>query len=80
MATCAENKVTADAYIVGLYPEIVGLVAFMDSIAALGRLMFVITLDDDDHGSAIKAECDSQLTGLGYSVTHKGSTVIIACA
>jgi hypothetical protein len=79
MATCAENKVIADAFIVSLYPEIVGLAAFMDSIAALGRLVFVVTLDDTDHGEAVKKECEDQLTGLGYTVTKSSSDVTIVC-
>ena len=80
MATCAENKTTADAFIVTLYPEIVGLSVFMDTIAALGRLMFTVTLDDKDHGPAIAAECESQLTGTGYKINRTEMTVVISCA
>lgn len=79
MATCAENKVIADTFIVTLYPEIVGLVAFMDSIAALGRLSYTVTLDDPDHGDAVKADCESQLTGLGYTVTKSATAVTVVC-
>lgn len=79
MATCAENKVIADAFIVTLYPEIVGLAAFMDSIAALGRLVYTVTLDDPDHGDAVKADCESQLTGLGYTINKTATSVVIVC-
>jgi len=79
MATCVENKVIADAYIVTLYPEISGIVAFMDSIAALGRLVYTITLDDPDHGKAVEASLNAALTGLGYTVTRSADSVIVAC-
>lgn len=80
MATCAENKVTADAFVVTLYPEITNITTFMDSLATLGRLVFVVTLEDPDHGPALEDKLNADLTGLGYSVTRKESTVTIACA
>ena len=80
MATCAINKVLSDAFIVTLYPEIAGIEAFMDSLAALGRSVFVVTLDDNDHASAVKAQLDSDLTGLGYTVAIGVGNVTIACS
>ena len=80
MATCAENKVTADAAIVAKYLEIVGIVAFMDSLAVVGRLMFTVVLEDADDGAAVKAALEASLTGLGYTISHSGSTVVIACS
>jgi hypothetical protein len=80
MATCTDNKVTADAFIVSLYPEIVGMEAFMDSLAALGRLVYVVTLEDPDHGPAVKANIETQLASLGYKVTLKETTVTVSCA
>lgn len=80
MATCAENKVIADSFIVSMYPEIVGFEAFMDNISALGRLVFTVTVDDVDHGPAIEKELNNQLDGLGYIVTRKGYTVVVACS
>lgn len=79
MATCTDNKLIADSFIITLYPEIADIDVFMDTIAALGRLVYVITLDDKDHGPAVKANIDTQLTGLGYTVTLKETTVTISC-
>ena len=78
MADANTNSNTADAAIVAFYPEIVGIVATLDSLAAVGRKVFKVFLEDTDHGPAIKADLDTTLDGLGYTVLKKTDYVQIS--
>lgn len=80
MATCIVNSPIADAFIVTLYPEVASIVALMDSLAAVGRQVYVLTLDDQDHAAAINTALTADLAGNGYSVTTGNLIVTIACA
>ena len=61
MATSAETKLVADAFTVSLYPEAANIIDTMEELSALGRLVHTITLDDNDHGDAIKADLETQI-------------------
>lgn len=78
MADAPANGVIADAAIVAFYPEIANIETFLGTLAAAGRKRYVVTLEDTDHGPAIEAKINLDLTGLGYSVSRKSDTVTIA--
>ena len=80
MADCATNKPIADAFIATQYPEVADIVALMDSLAAVGRTVYVLTLDDADHGTVMKAKLTLDLNDNGYVVSNSGITVTVACS
>jgi hypothetical protein len=80
MADCATNKPIADAFIATLYPEVADIVALMDSLAAVGRVVYVLTLDDPDHGSVMEAKLTLDLNDNGYTASHSGSVITVACS
>lgn len=69
MGTASENSPIADAHIVTHYPEMVDIADTMDAIAAVGRKLWTLTLEDKDHGSAVKDSLETTLIGQGYTVT-----------
>lgn len=78
MADAPANAVKADAAIVAFYPEIASINATLDSLASAGRKVFRQYLEDTDHGPAIEAKINSDLTGLGYQVTRKSDYVQVS--
>jgi hypothetical protein len=78
MATALVNDTAADAAIVAMYPEIVGIEATMDALAAAGRKVFTQYLEDCDHGPAIEDKINLDLTGLGYRVKRSKETVTVS--
>jgi hypothetical protein len=83
MATNVANKVISDAFIVASYPEVLigasaDIVASMDALAAVGRSVYTITLDDPDHGPALGAALTTSIGANGYTVKVNQHTVVVS--
>jgi hypothetical protein len=78
MANAATNIALADAHIVTHYPEIANIEDTLDAIAAVGRTLFTLTLEDKDHGTAIADSLELTLVGLGYVIKASQTIVTVA--
>ena len=51
----------------------------MDILALDGRLLYVITLLDPDHGAALQSYLTTALVNTGYTAKNTGTTVTVSC-
>lgn len=78
MADALANDVIANAFIVSQYPEIATIGALMDSLASVGRKVFVQYLEDEDHGPALECKIKEDLNGLGYKIIRKSDRITVS--
>ncbi len=60
------------------YAENIGMT--MDILAVVGRLEYVITLLESDHGEPLVNYLEDDSLGAGYKVTNDQNTVTVSCS